>query len=636
MCGIVGFLDPDVLPRPPRAATLSRMSDALRHRGPDAAGQWVPADAPVALGHRRLSILDLSESGAQPLRSRDERYVLTYNGELYNYRELRDALDGHSFRGTSDTEVLVEAIAAWGLESALRKANGMFAFALWDERERSLVLARDRLGKKPLYYGWVGDRLYFTSEVHALRAAGLELRVDPRSVAEYLRYRCVPGVACIFEGFWKLEPGASRAFRPGRTRPGNRGTLSTYWSLGAADVSSARIATFDAAESALHELLGDAVRLRLESDVPLGAFLSGGIDSSLIVALMQAQAERPVRTFSIGFTESAYDEAPYAARVAHALGTEHQEHYVTPSDALAVIPRLPEIYDEPFADSSQIPTFLVARAAREHVTVCLTGDGGDELFLGYPRYLDMERMWRARSAAPTRLAHLGGRAAALIGSTLGHAAKRWPRWSRAADRLHLASAGLLVDDPADAYQAYLAQFRGRPRPSAVADQFETLPVPAAARGRTPAEAAAFVDARGYLVDDILVKVDRATMAVSLEARSPLLDYRVVDFAFGLPSRIRREGLGEKRLLRRILARYLPTDLFERPKMGFGVPVGRWLREPLRDWAEDLLSPAAVIGAGALRPAVVRQIWSEHVSGARDRTAEVWTLLVLQAWLRGLS
>ncbi len=648
MCGIAGFLD--LAPARDAAslqATVAAMADTLRHRGPDDAGVWVDAAAGVALGFRRLAIIDLSPHGRQPMASADGRYVVVFNGELYNFRALRADLEraaGVRFRGHSDTEVLVEAIAHWGLRAALDRFNGMFAFAVWDCHERRLHLVRDRLGEKPLYYGWVGGCFLFGSELAALRAhPAFDAEIDRGAVALYLRLGCVPAPYSIYRGIAKLPPGTLLTVPA--DDPGARPRPAAYWSARAVAERGAQAPLRGPVReivAQLDALLRDAVRLRLEADVPLGAFLSGGIDSSTVVALMQAQSARPVKTFTIGFHEADYDEARHAAAVARHLGTEHTALYLTPDEALAAIPRLPTLYDEPFADPSQLPTFLVAELARGAVTVALSGDGGDELFGGYNRYFWGRSIWQkvgwlprgVRGTAVAALTALSPEAWGAVFARLGPALPRGVRQSNPGDKLHKLAEVLDADHAEALYLRLVSHWK---EPAALvpgAAEPATLLTDRAAWADLPdfTQRMMFLDTVTYLPDDILTKLDRATMAVSLEARVPLLDHRVVEFAWRLPLALKiRRGQG-KWLLRQVLDRYVPRALVERPKMGFGVPLDAWLRGPLRDWAEALLDEGRLRRDGLLDPAPIRAKWREHLSGQRNWQYYLWDVLMLQAWL----
>jgi asparagine synthase (glutamine-hydrolysing) len=627
MCGICGFIDfGDSADASEARAVLERMMLQLRHRGPDDSGTWMDPESRVFLGHTRLAVIDLSPEGRQPMTSACGRYVVVFNGEIYNHRDIRSQLDlsefGISWRGHSDTETMLAAVSCWGLSAALRRFNGMFSFALWDKRERALHLVRDRVGEKPVYYGWMGDLLLFGSELKALRAhPKWRGRIDRNALALFMRHNYVPAPFSIYEGIKKLPPAAVVTFRRiyGQQWP----EPSYYWSF--REIAEFGCAHpfqggFEQAKEVFHDLLMNAVGLRMQADVPLGAFLSGGVDSSTVVALMQAQSLRPVNTFSIGFKEASSDEAGFARAVATHLGTAHTELYVTPREAMDVIPNLPTLYDEPFADVSQIPTFLVSQLARRHVTVALSGDGGDELFGGYDRYQKASRLWAAIGWVPQE-ARIG------IASMLESLRPR-PVWQKVAGVLRTPSKELL-------YRRLITNWNS-PETQIVLEANEP-----ATRLSDPSawpklsdfkHYMMYQDTVGYLPDDILVKLDRASMAVSLEGRVPLLDHRIVELAWRLPTAMKMKRGQTKRLLRQVLERYLPGEMFDRPKMGFGVPIGSWLRGPLRDWAEDLLAESRLREAGFLCPAPIRTKWLEHLAGRQDWQYHLWEILMFQAWL----
>jgi asparagine synthase (glutamine-hydrolysing) len=640
MCGIAGFLDPKRRSGDNELKALAAgMAGALRHRGPDAQGVWVDEQAGLALGHARLSIIDLSPAGAQPMQSANGRFVLSYNGEVYNAGELRAELEraGHVFRGHSDTEVLVEGFAEWGIAATVERLIGMFAFAVFDRRERVLTLARDRLGIKPLYWGRVDGRVVFASELKAFAAMpDFAPQIDRQALAAFLCTGYVPAPSSIYDGIEKLEPGTLLEIREDGTTRSER-----YWSLlDVATRGQGAVLDIDEAEAGdrLESLLTDAVTRRMVADVPLGVFLSGGIDSSTVTALMQANSPSPVKSFTIGFEDTGYDEAAQAKAVAAHLGTDHTELTVTAEEAQSVIPRLPQIYDEPFADSSQIPTFLVSEMTRKHVTVALSGDGGDELFAGYNRYGQGLRAARALKMLPRPVA---AGLATMIGAIPPAALDRLfglvPAGLRprlAGDKL-LKLAGVLGQDTAGYYRTLvspwaeawsLVEGAARPEPTAFG---------AATRDRFDSDLAwmQYADSVTYLPDDILTKVDRASMAVSLEARVPLLDHRVVDFAWHLPGAFKIRGGQGKWLLRQLLHKYVPKHLVERPKMGFGVPIDAWLRGPLKDWAADLLNPAAMTEQGLIDPRPVQEKWNEHQSGRRNWQYFLWNVLMFEAWRR---
>jgi asparagine synthase (glutamine-hydrolysing) len=573
------------------------------------------------------------------MHSADGRYVITFNGEIYNYRDIRRELEaaGRSLRSDSDTEVLLEACALWGVEVAIERAIGMFAFALWDRTTRTLVLARDRLGIKPLYYAATEDRLLFASQLKAFRAdPGWRPSVDQDAVVGYLRHAYIAQPSTIYREARKLPPGHILTVRQGVAA-----TPKCFWDLRGIAVAGQRRndpePDEDEAVERLDALLRSSVKLRMIADVPLGAFLSGGIDSSTVVALMQAQSTRPVKTFSIGFHESGYDEAACAKKVAAHLGTDHTEFYVEPRHALEVIPQLAEWFDEPFADSSQIPTYLVSELTRKHVTVALSGDGGDELFAGYNRYFWAERVARAAGVVPRPLRGASAAALrALAPQTWSNLFAFVPATWRPAlpgDKLHKIAT--LLDDPSpDAIYRRLVSQWERPDEVAAAGREPLGPLWDATIARDFPDMIPrmqYLDMVTYLPDDILTKVDRATMAVGLEGRVPLLDHRVVAYAWSLPLRFKLRGGNSKWLLRRVLDRYVPRPLVDRPKMGFGVPIDAWLRGPLREWAETLLSPARLAADGFVRAEPVRRAWREHLEGTRNWQYPLWTVLMLQAW-----
>jgi asparagine synthase (glutamine-hydrolysing) len=637
MCGIAGFVDlrgahPDVL-----STRVRSMTDQLRHRGPDDEGVWIGAESGVALGVRRLAILDLTVEGHQPMASSCGRYVIAFNGEIYNFRALRSELErsGRVFRGHSDTEALVEAISEWGIERALSKANGMFALAVWDRERRTLHLARDRMGEKPLYFARDRDRLLFASELKAIRAHPLfQAEIDRNALALLLRHQYVPAPHSIYRGVAKLRPGTLVTLTHDL-----RMSEIEYWSFDRL-VAGAIGEREDGVEAdlvdELESLLRDAVRLRLEADVPVGVFLSGGVDSTTLVALMREIGQDPIKTFTIGFGVSGYDETLGARAIARHLQTDHTEEYVSARDALALVPRLPEIWDEPFADASQLPTALLCALARRHVTVALSGDGGDELFGGYTHYVRIPHIWHTMGLLPVSLRRaasygFAGAAAAATGTPIrvvGGATRR-----RFADRAAKLGGLLRTQQPTRMPPILLS-----PWPE------ESLPVLGAFEPRTaltdpslhpPLERLTdrmmYADTVTLLAEGILTKVDRASMSVSLESRAPFLDPRVVEFAWRLPAHQRIRGQTGKWILRRVLERHVPARLWDRPKSGFRAPIHEWLRGPLRDWAEALLDERLLRDQGYFNPAPIRRRWLEHVSGARDWQYALWTVLSFQAW-----
>lgn len=739
MCGLVGFIQGRKYNADFLESLVTRMALAIQHRGPDDAGAWVDADVGIALGHRRLSIVDLSAAGHQPMVSVSGRFVLVFNGEIYNHMEMRRELEScavgltaypdgnavdtlpHSlpqagegvkvnWRGHSDTETLLAAFEQWGVEATLKRTVGMFAIALWDRQTRTLHLARDRFGEKPLYYGWVGSEdntaFVFGSELKALRAyPGFSNPVSREALAQYMRFLYVPAPLSIYHHIFKLEPGCllsvsdavppvpSQPLRPQATYNDLR--LQRWWSLADVVEAGAKNPITDEQEAltSLEKSLKNAVQLQSLADVPLGAFLSGGVDSSTIVALMQQQSTRAVKTFTVGFEEAGFDESPHALAVARHLGTDHTELFVTAKEVQAVIPSLPMMYDEPFADSSQIPTHLVCRAARQQVTVALSGDAGDELFGGYNRYFWAPRIWN-------RLAWLPYPVRQVLGATIRSVpVAAWDTFSRpanallpgtqgiarAGDKAHKLAARLqhvrnlddlyfsLVSEWQDPAQVVKSQEDGGEGnaikfnlgiPCGIMKPLSPTPLPAGERGISFPSPACGIGAKGeglrlsgplsdplpglgvensslrmmyrdsisYLPDDILCKVDRAAMAIGLETRVPFLDHRVAELAWRLPLMMKIRGDEGKWALRQILYRYVPRELIERPKAGFGIPVGQWLRGPLRDWAEGLLDEARLVREGYFHPQPIREAWQQHLSGSHDWTLKLWSVLMFQAWL----
>ena len=667
MCGITGFIARVGGPMKSLEATVSVMTERLVHRGPDDIGTWVDVDFHVALGHRRLSIIDLSVAGHQPMLSLSSRYVLAFNGEIYNHMELRSALQADGvcqvWRGLSDTETLLASFEYWGLEGTLTRCVGMFAFALWDRHTHTLSLVRDRFGEKPLYYGWLGKgsgrAFVFGSELKALKAyPEFANPINREALAEYLRYMYIPAPQSIYQNIYKLEPGCiltvstssseppNKALRPGESTTGL--SVERWWSLANLIEDGSKNYITDEAE-ALYKLessLKDSVRLQSLADVPVGAFLSGGIDSSTIVSLMQSQSSSSVKTFTVGFEEAAFDESPYAKAVANYLGTEHTELFVTASEAMSVIPHLAAIYDEPFADSSQIPTYLVCRTARQHVTVALSGDAGDELFGGYNRYFWGPRIWDRLKWIPFPARQALGFLIEVLPA---------PIWDKLGDSFNGLSVSQLgdkviklaarlkrVQSNDDLYWGLVTEWGNANEVVLGLDPLNSnlmggmnrlidtsfLPI----RSDDHQLRMMYLDSMSYLPDDILCKVDRAAMATSLETRIPFLDHRVVEMAWRLPLDMKMRNHQGKWALRKILDKYVPRELIDRPKAGFGIPVGQWLRGPLRSWAEDLLSEKLLQNQGYFNPLPIRNKWREHLSGARDHTASLWAVLMFQSWL----
>ncbi|MFZ4801695.1 MAG: asparagine synthase (glutamine-hydrolyzing) [Chlorobium sp.] len=646
MCGLAGCIAGQVatssLPWP---ILLQQMGDAIRHRGPDDSGVWFDEHHRVGMVHRRLSVVDLSMAGHQPMRSFCGRYVIVFNGEIYNHLALRSKLGASGaapvWRGHSDTETLLAGFVAWGVMVTLQRAVGMFAFALWDTVDRCMTLARDRFGEKPLYYGWTRDSFIFGSELKALRAyPGFDTSINRSALALYFQHCTVPAPYSIYENICKLQPGCLLTLRV-QDVAGRLVSITPYWELTNAVRQGQEnlIQNETEAISRLDAALRESVALQAVADVPLGAFLSGGVDSSLIVALMQAQSARPVQTFTVGFDESGFDESPYALAVARHLGTQHHEIRVTADDTRAVIPLLPSLYDEPFADSSQIPTYLVCQAARQNVTVALSGDAGDELFGGYNRYFWGKRIWSRLAWLPVGLRQVLGCSIQQLPT------KEWDRLAnllpggygiaRLGDKAHkLAHRMKTVKCLDDLYRSLVTEWpeeagvvKGAHRLTTLLDSTSLV------QGVTEAEHRMMLwDTLTYLPDDILTKVDRAAMGVSLETRVPFLDHRVAELAWRLPLNMKIRGGEGKWALRQVLYKYVPRELIERPKAGFGIPVGQWLRGPLRDWAEALLDERRLEREGYLHPSPIREVWQQHLSGRHDWTVRLWTVLMFQAWL----
>jgi asparagine synthase (glutamine-hydrolysing) len=625
MCAIAGFLQTGEMLSDPEG-TIRDMADVQHHRGPDGGGVWLDPGRRVALGHRRLKVLDLSPAGDQPMVSPSGRFTIVFSGEIYNHHDLRAELDvaapGQGWRGRSDTETLLAAVDQWGLKGALVRAIGMFALAIWDARDRTLGLARDRMGEKPLYYGRRGGTFLFASELTAFRVfPGFDAAIDQDAVGLFLWYNYIPAPRSIFRDAKKLSPGTIMTIdSAGKARE------ESYWSLDTALHAPRFAGSAQDAADQVEALLRDSVRRQSIADVPVGAFLSGGVDSAAVVAMM-CETGAAVKTFSLGFADFASDEGPYARAVAARLGTAHTDMIMDAEDARALIPRLPRIWDEPFADSSQIPTAMVAMLARRQVTVSLTGDGGDELFCGYPSYrvLATRERWPAKRALSAILKAMppgpfaaGLRRVGFEGMNPRRLKKLAHQWS--------------LDDPWQRFLSSVCDWDGEP---GVAPGLSITPLALAEFPRPPdidpATYFSFIDARTYLVDDLLVKVDRAAMAASLETRLPLLDHRLVELAFRLPSSIKIRGGRAKWPLRSLLDKYLPRTLVDRPKHGFSIPLADWLRGPLREWADDLLSPASLGRIAAIDASAVSGLWEEHRTGAHDHSRRLWTILMLQAW-----
>lgn len=641
MCGFAGFLGGN-LDKNDIESCLRNMSDKIFHRGPNDGGIWIDGQQRIGLAHRRLSIVDLTATGHQPMMSPSNRYVIVFNGEIYNHLDIRKDLEKFSYapnwKGHSDTETLLAGIDVWGLEITLKKAIGMFSIALWDKQTNILSLARDRLGEKPLYYGWQGEgdakTFLFGSELKAFKKhTSFEKLIDRRALSQFLRYNYIPAPHSIYRGISKLEPGYILTVSLSEPEP----NTFQYWNSienALAGVKNQFEGGPEEAVDALDILLKDAVGRQMVADVPLGAFLSGGIDSSTVVALMQSQSSLPVKTFTIGYGESKYSETGYAKAVARHLGTDHTELYVTPEQAMQVITKLPTIYCEPFADSSQIPTFLVSQLAKQHVTVSLSGDAGDELFSGYNRYQLTSNLWPTISRMPMLLR---SSIAKSIASIPPHVLSRFFSflpWASIGDKLH---KGANVIGSRNLDELYLGMVSSWLEPDSIVIQdlkSAELPIakPSLLMGLNDVERMMVFDTLSYLPDDILVKVDRAAMSNSLEVRVPFLDHRVFDFAWRVPIEYKLRNMQTKWILRQLLYRYVPPELIDRPKMGFGFPVDIWLRGPLREWAENLLSDVRLRQEGYLNPNLIRKKWNEHLSGKRNWSSQLWSVLMFQVWL----
>jgi len=626
MCGIVGFLKSEVFTSSEETQQcLQSMTDSIVYRGPDSEGHWYDLDDQIALGHRRLAILDLSESGHQPMLSDDDRYVMAFNGEIYNHLEIRQEIENSIptiiWKGHSDTETLLKAIQVFGWEETLQKLVGMFAIALWDQQQKELTLARDRMGEKPLYWGWSGETVLFGSELKALKAhPAFNAEIDRDALALLFRYNYIPAPYSIYSGIEKLLPGHFVKIKIGQTR--EEVSPISYWSL-KETVEKGVSAPFIGSDAEAIDLLEHTIKQSLlgqmAADVPLGAFLSGGVDSSTIVALMQAESNKPIKTFAIGFDEPGYNEAEYAKAVAEHLGTEHTEFYVTAKDALEVVPLLSSVFCEPFADSSQIPTYLVSKMAKQHVTVALSGDAGDELFGGYNTYQLLPKIWKIVSPLPTPVRKLASKL--LSGLPMP-------------EKLLKLVEVLPVNNRAEFYNLVISHWKNAEQlvigakkvPAALTDKSQWSNV------ESFEEWMMSIDAQQYMIDDILVKVDRTAMANSLEVRVPMLDHRVVELAWQLPLNMKIRDKSGKWVLREVLYKYVPKELIERPKKGFSIPLAQWLRGPLREWAEPLLAEKRLIEEGYFYPDKIRQAWQEHLEGHKDNSSKLWSVLMFQSWL----
>ncbi len=640
MCGITGFMAARMQsPAREMRGIGEAMLATILHRGPDAGDIWQDPDCAVLLGHRRLSIIDLSPEGAQPMASASGRFIIVFNGEIYNFLNLRRDLEsaGIRFRGRSDTEVMLAAIEHWGLNQSLQKFNGMFAFALWDRQERVMHFARDRMGKKPIYIGWAGETVLFGSDLSSFRAhENFKPALNRDALTLYMRYACVPAPQSIYKNAFALLPGHRLSLKLDNMNPGQNliPQMIPYWNM-AEVITQSRLRMFDGHEATairdFENLLDDCVRERMISDVPLGAFLSGGIDSSAVVALMQKQSSRPIKTYTIGFEEGGFNEAKYAKKIAAHLGTDHHELYVTGQHALDVVPLLPQIYSEPFADISAIPTYLVSKFARRDVTVALSGDGGDEMLGGYNRHITAPYLWSRMKMMPAPLRRImAAGVTSLAPATWDKIVPFLPapgiRIHKAAEAFHLGSPEALYMHLLSLWKNPAALIRGGIEPLIPLTD-ETLH----AEGLSFAENMMARDALSYLPNDILVKVDRASMAVGLEARAPLLDTRIFEYVWTLPETLKIKNGKGKWLLRQMLARHIPPEYFERPKQGFAMPTGLWLRGPLKDWAENLLDEKSLRADNLLNADLIAPLWQAHKSGSGNHAEKLWNVLMFQAW-----
>jgi len=627
MCGICGLYSPGGVSKETLSNALKRMNSPLRHRGPDGKGLWVDPKAGLGFGHRRLAIIDLSPTGAQPMTSPNGRYTITYNGEIYNYREIQEVLItlGHGFTGQSDTEVLLASIAQWGVEQALARCIGMFAFALWDKQEQTLTLARDRMGIKPLYYGWAGSTFLFGSELKAICAyPDFEASLDRNALSTYFRFNYIPAEHTIYSNAKKLRPGSLLTLQQGHAP-----STTQYWDIRnswAQGTDTPFQGDENEALTELESLLKDSVEKRLVADVPVGCFLSGGIDSSLVTSLMQSVSTSPTKTFTIGFDDPKLNEAHHAQEIANHLGTKHTEMHITHEAMKHTLPELPKYWDEPFADASQIPTYCLSHLTRKHVTVCLSGDGGDELFYGYDRYFITKSLWEKLRFIPTPIRRL-----------LTSSGKRLPfsffqMLGEIGPKIYWRLDGLKCQSLDELY-LFLLSHNKQPDSFVIngreyETEYSSLPI-----GTDPIRQMAQADALTYLPDDILTKVDRASMSASLETRLPLLDHRVVEFAATLPTSYKVQNGKGKHLLRRLLEKHIPKPLFERPKKGFGVPMDKWLREDLRDWCEAMLDIQQIEDEGYLNATAVNTMWTEFLEGRPHWQHHLWDVLMFQAWLK---
>ncbi len=643
MCGIAGLYTFD--PRPDRIQihnTVQNMTDALQHRGPDDDGIWQDPNMPLALGHRRLSILDLSPLGKQPMESTSSRYIIAFNGEIYNFKTIRSELEISSkinFRGHSDTEVLLSAIDHWGLQETLKKLNGMFAFALWDRKAKALYFVRDRFGKKPLYIGWAGSTLVFGSELKALCThTDFNRDISREALTSYLRFGYVPAPFSIYKHVWQLLPGSCIALDIAMLRPGQdlSALMEYYWRPKDAleKAGKSPITPGHDMVDNLETILSDCVKDRMVSDVPLGAFLSGGLDSSAIVSLMQKNSTTPVKTYTIGFEEQGFNEAEHAKDIAAHLGTDHHELYLKPEQALDLIPQMPHIYDEPFADASALPSYLISKFARDSVTVALSGDGGDEMFGGYNRHITGPKAWNiAQNHIPAPLrAPLSDTIKTIPPHIWDKFRKKRPQFG---NHMHKFANILTKQSESDVYLSLVSTFQN---PKEIMKDGYEEPIPLVdpalqIENLSFAEDMMYWDTLSYLNGDILPKVDRSSMATGLEARAPFLDRRIYDYVWRLPLDVKINNGQGKWLLRQLLKRHVPDTLFSRPKQGFSVPIAKWIREDLKDWAEDLLDEKFLQKQNLFDYKEVRTLWEQHLKGQGAHAQKLWTILMFQAWYK---
>ncbi len=647
MCGINGFYSKYSFTFD---NVISKMNSSISHRGPDTNGIWVDKNSGIVFGHQRLSILDLSDSGSQPMHSNSGRYIITYNGEVYNHLEIRKELEnnnnGINWRGTSDTETLLEAIDFWGIETALKKIDGMFAFGLWDKKNNSLTLARDRIGEKPIYYGWQGkgdNKVFlFSSELKALKAHPEFIReVNIDAISLQLRHNYIPAPYSIFKNIFKLLPGHYLKFSESDLKKNLLPNSKCYWSLiesALYGINNQLTQSDTEIQNNLEKYLQSSVKKQMISDVPLGAFLSGGIDSSIVVALMQSQSNVPIKTFTIGFDEDSYDEAKHAKNIALNIGADHTELYISPQKAMDVIPKLPTIYDEPFSDSSQIPTFLVTQLANKHVKVVLSGDAGDELFCGYNRYVMSKKFWSILSLMPLSSRNILSSGLQSISpqtwSSFSNILPGLNKYSNFGDKIHKGANALTAKNFNDLHYRLCSNWQN---PTDVVINSKELGTfltefRPQLNGLNGEQQMMTLDFINYLPDDILVKVDRASMASSLETRIPFLDHNLIEYVWKIPQSLKLKNGQGKWILRQILNKYVPKNLTERPKMGFGVPIDTWLRGPLRDWAENLLNENKLKQEGYFNSRLIRDKWEEHLSKKKNWQHHLWSVLMFEAWI----